>query len=154
MVACLVISRDYKTKGRRNMRDIKDIKDEPTTWFLVWSSEPATREQVYEYVFGSVGKGWHTILLALLEMLELLCSKVMIAQVKEKFGTLRFYTGPIILKENLEHWHVPNFDEAISWTEYLSGYICERCGQPGTLREGGWLKTLCDTCDSKRKEKG
>jgi hypothetical protein len=25
-----------------------------------------------------------------------------------------------------------------------SFHTCEVCGQPGTLREGDWIKTLCD----------
>ena len=59
---------------------------------------------------------------------------VKIAQVKEKFGTLRFY--------------VDGADEfvhgAIWLAESLSGTICEECGKPGTQRSGGWVRTLCD----------
>jgi len=63
------------------------------------------------------------------------------AQVKEKFGSLRFYAD--------------NCDEhsrgAISMAESISARTCEKCGSPGKLRAGGWLVTLCDGCDAERK---
>lgn len=60
-------------------------------------------------------------------------SQVTADQVKEKFGTLRFYyTGG---------------DELISGMVYLaeniSGNTCEMCGQKGKRVGGGWLTTLC-----------
>lgn len=61
--------------------------------------------------------------------------QVVAAQVKEKFGGLRFY--------------VDNADDyangAIALAETLSYTICELCGNPGTL-SGNWLRCLCDTC--------
>lgn len=56
------------------------------------------------------------------------------AQVKEKFGTLRFY----MTYEN------DAISAAISVAESISHKTCETCGKPGTLRQGGWLLTLCD----------
>jgi hypothetical protein len=57
-----------------------------------------------------------------------------ILQVKEKFGGLRIY--------------VNNADDAIcqriETTKQKSFSTCELCGQPGKLREGQWIKTLCD----------
>ena len=61
------------------------------------------------------------------------------AQVKEKFGGLRFY--------------VDNADEytegVIALAESLSYRTCEKCGNKGIMRKGGWIKTLCDGCNSK-----
>jgi hypothetical protein len=88
------------------------------------------------------GKGWFLLL-------DELCSKlskyddVVAAQVKEKFGTLRFYingTPP------------DKFDEIhaiINEFETKSGETCESCGQPGTRKGGSWVKTSCDSCDEK-----
>jgi len=61
------------------------------------------------------------------------------SQVKEKFGTLRFYmtTG------SNEMYNL--IDEA----EKESAKTCEFCGKPGKLRSGGWLLTLCDECATK-----
>lgn len=56
-------------------------------------------------------------------------------QVKEKFSELWFYLDGAT-------------DEArslIRATSERSTSICERCGEPGTVREmGAWLYTLCD----------
>lgn len=57
-----------------------------------------------------------------------------IEQVKEKFGTLRFY----IDRGN------PKIDAYISFAESMSGRTCEVCGAPGTSRNDGWIKVLCD----------
>jgi hypothetical protein len=63
------------------------------------------------------------------------CRQVTVDQVKEKFGTLRFYyTGG---------------DDYISgitsMAEAMSGVTCEVCGNVGELHGGGWLRTRCDT---------
>ena len=55
-------------------------------------------------------------------------------QVKEKFGTLRFYT---------DNWH-PVTDAYISFAENMSAITCEVCGNPGTINDGGWLKVRCE----------
>lgn len=62
------------------------------------------------------------------------CSQVVAVQVKEKFGTLRFYTN--------------GGDEQIygmiRMAESMSAVTCEDCGAPGKLRGRGWLYTACD----------
>ena len=62
------------------------------------------------------------------------------AQVKEKFGGLRFY--------------VDNSDEyvmgAIQMAEAMSVRTCEKCGSPGKPIQGGWMKTLCTPCKEKK----
>jgi len=59
--------------------------------------------------------------------------QVTLDQVKEKFGTLRFYYS--------------GGDEYISglvsMAESMSGVTCEECGKPGTSTRGGWIKTAC-----------
>lgn len=80
------------------------------------------------------GDGWFDLLRELSEKLEPLGVKAM--QVKEKMGTLRFYLSG-------------GTDEAydlIDKAEAKSEVTCEVCGEPGTLREGGWLKVRCDDC--------
>ena len=62
-------------------------------------------------------------------------------QVKEKFGTLRFYmTGA---SSAASHY--------VEFAEFQSSRVCEECGCPGTLREDGWLRTLCDEHDAQYK---
>ena len=57
-----------------------------------------------------------------------------VQQVKEKFGALRFYVD----REDSE------ISAMIDLAEEISSRTCEVCGSPGTLRSGGWVKTLCD----------
>jgi len=61
------------------------------------------------------------------------CPQVTLDQVKEKFGTLRFYyTGGDDYIRGL-----------VSMAESMSGVTCETCGKPGTSTRGGWIKTAC-----------
>ena len=55
-------------------------------------------------------------------------------QVKEKFGTLRFYTsgGDRLI------------DGMIWLAESMSGRLCDQCGSPATTNRTGWLMTRCD----------
>jgi hypothetical protein len=59
---------------------------------------------------------------------------VVATQVKEKFGSLRFYY-------NGGDDYV---DGAASLAEYLSERTCEKCGAPGKMRGHGWYYTACD----------
>jgi hypothetical protein len=60
-------------------------------------------------------------------------TQVTLDQVKEKFGTLRFYyTGGDDYIRGL-----------VSMAESMSGVTCEECGKPGTSTGGGWIKTVC-----------
>ena len=58
-----------------------------------------------------------------------------VVQVKEKFGTLRFYANQI--DERAAAY--------IDFAEHMSGKICEVCGAPGTRGGKVWIKTLCET---------
>lgn len=88
------------------------------------------------------GDGWFDLIEELSEKITKLSSDVYAAQVKEKFGTLRFY----VYHANDE------VDEIIYEAEKRSAKTCEKCGNPGKLRDNGWLITLCDYCYSKEYE--
>jgi len=90
------------------------------------------------------GDGWYNIIDAVCAQIEnraynnrrnnVEFHPVVATQVKEKYGTLRFYyTG------GDEY-----VDGVVAMAEAMSAVTCETCGAPGKLREGGWLKTLCD----------
>jgi hypothetical protein len=68
--------------------------------------------------------------------------KVIIAQIKEKFGGLRYYADGDIDEQ---------MDGMIDFAESLSYTICEECGAPGKLRSGGWIRTLCDKHEEERQ---
>lgn len=59
---------------------------------------------------------------------------VKVLQVKEKFGTLRFYT------QGGDDY----INGLISLAETMSNHICEECGDVGHKRGQGWIKVLCD----------
>ena len=60
--------------------------------------------------------------------------QVTVDQVKEKFGTLRFYyTGGD-----------DYIDGLVSMAESMSSVICEVCGNSGSTLGRGWLTTLCE----------
>ena len=101
----------------------------------------------------AVGAGWYPIL-------EKLCAniqhhidwkekqgnavpQVTVAQIKEKFGGLRFYYD--------------GGDDEISgmvrMAEAWADVACEECGAIGTLRSGGWIKTLCDHHELERQQR-
>jgi hypothetical protein len=99
------------------------------------------------------GDGWFNIIYMLSAALEPLCmpdqwdDHLRAAQVKEKFGTLHFYLdGYSSLDEN-ERGLV---DGLVRAAEYLSSVTCEACGRPGTRRNDGWIRTLCDGCHGDR----
>lgn len=99
--------------------------------------------------------GWFILIWKLSEKLEKLIIKwkeenpdnqyiPKAAQVKEKFGLLRFYMDN----------ETDEMDKIIIEYENLSGKICENCGMPGKLSNSSWwLKTLCPECENKRNEK-
>lgn len=59
---------------------------------------------------------------------------VIVMQIKEKFGGLRFYYSGGDEK----------IDGMVRMAESWAANACEECGKPGTARTGGWIRTLCD----------
>jgi hypothetical protein len=68
-------------------------------------------------------------------------TQVTVTQIKEKFGTLRFYYDG-----GDEH-----ISGIASMGEAMSEITCEVCGAKGELRQGTWLKVLCDEHHEQRE---
>ncbi len=68
------------------------------------------------------------------------CPQVVIEQIKEKFGTLRFYY------QGGDDY----ISGAVSLAENLTDHLCEDCGGLGKRRSGGWVRVLCDTHEAER----
>jgi len=86
-----------------------------------------------------VGPGWESLIE---EIYNILPADAYITQVKEKFGTLRFYVYGVSMKVSTK----------IQEVELRSGDVCEQCGEPGELRNfDGWYMTRCDKCAGTRK---
>lgn len=91
------------------------------------------------------GDGWFQLLKDLSEeineALKKVDGKMHVYQVKEKFGTLRFYGD----------FPTDEIDEIVYKYEKMSYNICELCGEPSILRYGGWILNRCDKCFKERK---
>jgi len=73
------------------------------------------------------------------EMDEIICPYF--EQVKEKFGTLRIYTGG---NTNKTFTMVDTVGE-------LSSNVCENCGCPARTNHDGWSRTECPACREARE---
>jgi hypothetical protein len=94
------------------------------------------------------GDGWYNLLDFLCKEIQKYLDKepnpdFKATQVKEKFGTLRFYTT---MCDNY-------MEKLIEKAEHLSSITCENCGDRGKLsKKGYWLSTLCNKCRKERKQ--
>jgi hypothetical protein len=90
------------------------------------------------------GNGWYNIINTLCANIqshidwknknEVVVPQVTVDQVKEKFGSLRFYyTGGDDI-----------IDGMVRMAEGMSEVTCEECGKPGKSQGNGWIRTLCE----------
>lgn len=111
-------------------------------------------EEKYPKIFSqsyggfAIGEGWWPIIECLCANIQShtdwwnknhesrpVVEQVVVEQIKEKFGGLRFY--------------YEGGDDQISgmvrMAEAWASHSCEECGAPGTSGGKGWIKTLCPT---------
>ena len=89
----------------------------------------------------SVSPGWFDIIWELSQKLETMILNIpedkrpeyMAAQVKEKFGGLRFYMEA----------STPEMNAFIKEAEDRCWDTCEQCGKPGQVVKAGWLYVSC-----------
>jgi hypothetical protein len=93
------------------------------------------------------GDGWYWLIDKLCTTLQFNTNynnmpQIKAAQIKEKFGTLRFY------HKRIEGGTPKCARGIISLAEELSSCICEECGASGatTRNNCGWLSTKCIKC--------
>jgi len=94
--------------------------------------------------------GWYELIYSLCEKIqvyidEVKCQQVIAIQVKEKFGSLRFYTAFDLLNEDdvIDDIHYGAIQTMIDKASEQSLKTCEATGGYGTLyKRGTWLKTL------------
>jgi hypothetical protein len=92
------------------------------------------------------GPGWTPILDELHRQLVLLDPGYRLLQVKEKLGHLRVYAG-------FERSVADECQRLVREAEARAARTCERCGQPGQLRQDRrWRLTLCDDCHAREPE--
>lgn len=93
-----------------------------------------------------VDAGWYPLVIATDIRLAAIDPHYVVHQIKEKFGTLRYYCASS--SENPGDDGVGDaFDAVVRDAERESAITCERCGEPGTLHDKrSWVKTLCAPC--------
>jgi len=104
------------------------------------------------------GPGWYKLLIEVDEKLNYLCPEYEIQQIKEKFGTLRFYWGMPYkgdykagLSDTDREMIFTIMSDVVHYAENSSSIFCEICGNYGrTLTKNYWLKTLCKTCATEK----
>ena len=111
----------------------------------------------------SCGDGWYDLIDKLMHSVQFNTDRnyypqLVADQIKEKFGTLRFYHH---FEDNPEYGAFaqrlidPQYGERpatylegmISFAENMSNTICENCGQPGKQTSGRWIQVLCTNCE-------
>lgn len=112
------------------LKSVGGLKDDHKEGIIIEDSE-----------FFAIGDGWLESIKRLIEDLIKMGWNKEVCQVKEKFGGGRFYIneGSIEIYDRIWKWEQETFK------------TCETCGQPGILRRGSWLLTLCDTCNKPKK---
>jgi hypothetical protein len=95
------------------------------------------------------GDGWYKLLDECMAKLQYFCDlcyksgdevQVVASQIKEKYGTLSFYTD-IYCENNIQRDII---DDIISEAETKSAHTCEVTGERGEVcHRGGWYRTLC-----------
>lgn len=95
------------------------------------------------------GDGWYKLLDDCMNKIQYFCDvcskegeevQVVADQIKEKFGTLRFYISSYCSND------IQNdiIDDIVAEAERQSEHICEETGEMGSVcKRGGWLKCLC-----------
>jgi len=151
---------------RRRRGDTKRLPDRGAICELIsrmvalrWKDSPVPREVPENHQmdlavahpvvigdFTETAAGWHWMLSAAAGWIEEtgVPAGFRSVQIKEKFGTLRWYCSAAEDEDRLQAGRI------VQATEWVSGAVCETCGAPGRTRTGGWIRTLCDAHARKR----
>ena len=97
----------------------------------------------YELFDVECGNGWSELLKPIFDYIENYNkdkddkNKIEVCQVKQKFGSLRFYTS----------FSTDELDELIEKAENESAHTCELCGSKENIGYTcGWITTCCEKC--------
>lgn len=125
-------SRKNRARALRYNRAVnKALKGdiEPLIKYHTYGKGPKAREYGEQYAQEDIGRGLK------LHNVPEACHQIIATQVKEKFGTLRFY-----------YYGGDDYCRGVdALADSLSAVTCEECGSPGKLLTQGWHRTLCET---------
>jgi len=90
------------------------------------------------------GDGWTDLIIECHRKLIILDPEYRILQIKEKFGSLRYYFDTDVkepaVKEAMYRY--------VKYAENSSKIVCEKCGGASEIKrtKTGWLKAYCNEC--------
>ena len=89
------------------------------------------------------GEGWYSLIKPIIDYIEEYNKdksdddKIVIMQIKEKFGGLRIYTN----------FHTGKLYDMINHAEDESYHVCEMCGSREDMGQTrGWITSICKSC--------
>jgi hypothetical protein len=154
-----VESSDKILQPEHGRNDTDNINDVSMTKVFSADTDHITREEALKCVFD----GWASLINEAYDILDIFNTNehsITVAQVKEKFGTLRMYTYNHlkVIKDGTDIQQMVDDEvfRAVQGQLYLieikSAHICEFCGKEGrVLDKNGWYKCMCPTCFVKDK---
>jgi hypothetical protein len=127
---------------------------------MSWQEELNAKRRKTKGWYGCIAPdGWRWIIEDCDRLLARLDPGYEIHQIKEKFGTLRYYYGTVADRDTQEV-----MDAVVDRAEKLSAHTCDVCGNSSMVSNldrgikydptavikssGGWYKTICDSCDT------
>lgn len=132
-------------------------------WTAVTYNDVEPWREVGSNWFNELPKGWgdiiHDCLVKVQTILERynLEDRFVIEQVKEKWGSLRFY---YYIKADddfplpLDHPAVKDIDEIIARAEDATTKVCCDCGTTADVHcYGGWVHFACTSCEKERQRR-
>ena len=92
--------------------------------------------------------GWDALVAVLVAQAK--ARGIIVTQIKEKFGGLRFYYD--VPEGRRDEVLDAQFQRMVESAGLLSFFTCEVCGKPGVRRSNGWIKVLCDEHHEQREQ--
>jgi len=136
-----------KKKEMRKELDEKLVKEFP----LLFKDRHASEMKTAMCWGFDCGDGWYFLIHHLCSTIQgridsnphMKLPQPTVFQVKEKFGSLRFYVD-----------FADDETRGMIWlAEHMSAYICEKCGKEGRIiYERGWYRCRCYSCWKKERK--
>lgn len=101
------------------------------------------RHDLHPWCWSGVGDGWLPLIDQLVVDLKAMGWHGSVAQIKEKFGALRFYAEDTS----------DEMDARIEVACAASATTCENCGRQGSLQQDFRVEVACDACAQAESER-